>query len=1186
MKNTLHLLISAIFLSLTISLKAQNDEGLKKTNVHQDTRWYELMTSDKPNYFEVITAFETYFQSHPHVKSIEELEYKRWLREIGSNFDAEGNIFQGPNNPDESMLHVAKKSARMEEANWKVIGPTEIDWVAPMGSSFTSQGVIRSVTQDPEDPDKIFLGSVSAGIWLSMDNGNSWKNVGTDLLFDQVKGIGVAPSNTNIVYAATNSGPVKSTDGGLNWSYTGLNESGSYPAGHNPFAMLVNPDDAENAVFASSKGLWITRNGGESWTKKLSDHIWDAAFHPDSSNLLYASAGRGTSNYFMRSDDGGETWTTINSGYSGSNVKRLCIAVSPAVPDHVYLYAADANDDRGYIYKSVNAGLEFSKILTPNMLPYDQDGAEDGLGQATWDMDLAVSDTDPNFILAGGIFVWKSLNGGETWSAIDPGHPQSSDHWYHWDNQGLEIYGDKAWMVNDGGVFLSTDHIATTTNKSFGISAQEIWGFDQGWKSDIMAIGLYHGPVQIRDDSLYNGWYIAPGADAGTVQVNKGDDSYIYAHPWDDVKITRSKDRMVAPQSVPLSAKLPFYIYPIEIADHSYYNTFYTIDEKELKKTSNNAKSWISMYEFPASLRRITTSYSNHNVVYVMESYKELWKTTDGGISWEKVTPPTDISSNRSFSNICIDGENENIIWASMGGKQDYVKVIKSLDGGKNWSDYSTGLPSFAVNSIVNQIGTDGGVYAATDAGIYYRNNLMGSWTLYSDGLPAATRVHFIRINYAKEKIRIGSLRGVWEGDLYEKSALLVRPIVEKKGVEVGGSLQFFDHSTSLENASYLWTFPGGTPETSTEENPLVSYSEQGTFDVSLQLSDERGTQTHTVEDYIVVGDSTPPSQVQNFRATDLTGTSLSLHWDHSTDNVGVVEYYLWLNDTKLKSIKGTSFDITGLTSGASYRFFMTAHDEAGNQSLGSNELDITMPEAGINDPISQAGWKVHAYSSQETSGEDGAAKNAIDGNTESIWHTEWSSNEPAHPHFFDIDLHDKYILTEFSYLPRQVGVNGRIKDYEIYVSSDGLDWGDPVATGSWTNSEQLQLTSINEAIGQYVRLKVLSEVNGGPWASAAELNMRGGLFTSTEKIAAASGDFKCKLYPNPTNNESLNIEIENASGRVLVNLYTLTGEMVGFYEWESPGRKEISVSDLQPGIYLVVVKDRLFTEVKKLVVN
>jgi photosystem II stability/assembly factor-like uncharacterized protein/PKD repeat protein len=1178
--------LTLVSLFLTGNILAQDLKSLKKTNVHQDTRWYTLMNSDQPNYLEVIEAFESYFKSHPHVKSIEELEYKRWLKKVGSNFDANGNILEVPDFPLESSQLVAKKSAGSSVSGWTVIGPTEIDWEAPMGSSHTTQGVIRSVTQDPVNPEKIFLGSVSAGIWLSLDNGASWDNVGTNLLFDHVKGITVAPSDTDVVYAATSAGPVKSIDGGLVWNYTGLNESGRYPSGHDPFAMLVDENDADVAVFASDEGLWISRDGGETWVRKLSDHIWDVAYRPGSSTIMYASAGRGVNNYFMRSDDAGETWAKIISGYSSSNVKRLCVAVTPAAPDHVYLYAADGNDARGYIYKSVNAGLDFTKIVSPNMLPYDQSGNEDGLGQATWDMDLAVSTTDTSYILAGGIFVWKTEDGGETWTAIDPGHPQSSPHWYHWDCQGLEIFGEKAWMVNDGGVFLSDDRLGTTSNKSMGIYAQEIWGFDQGWKSDVMAIGLYHGPVQIRDDETYDGWYIAPGADAGTVQVNKGDDNFIYAHPWDDVKITRSGDRMTRPRSVDLNAALPFYIYPIEIADHAYYNTFYTIDEKEVKRTTNNAASWVSMFEFPGILRRITTSYSKRQVVYVIQSYKDIWKTEDGGIHWEKVTPSSDLSSGYSFSNITIDGENENVVWASMGAKQEIVKVLKSTDGGSTWSDYSKGLPSHAVNSIVNQLGTDGGVYAATDAGVYYRNNSMDSWLDFSQGLPAATRVYFIRINYAKEKIRIGTLRGVWEGDFYEQSSLVVSPIVEKKGVEVGGSLQFFDHSSSLENATYSWTFPGGSPGSSSEENPLIAYDTMGTYGVSLEVSDERGTVIRNIEHYIVVGDTTAPTQPENFTASEITGTSLKLSWDHAVDNVDVIGYNLWLGNIKLKSVKATSYELTGLTSGESYSFYLTAYDEMGNQSQASSVLDITMPEGGINDPISQARWSVLAVSSQETASEDGKASNAIDGNTETIWHTEWSLNEPVHPHTFDIDLGEVYVLTEFSYLPRQIGVNGRIKDFEIYVSSDGTGWGSPVATGSWSNTEAEQKIIIQKAVGRYVRLKVLSEVNGGAWTSAAEFRMRGGVYTSIDKVLAPSTGMNCKIYPNPSDGAVLNIEVENTKGRVSATIYTMTGTMLKAFDMNTDGARTVSVSDFKPGIYLVVVKDQVHSEVRKLLIK
>jgi large repetitive protein len=100
---------------------------------------------------------------------------------------------------------------------------------------------------------------------------------------------------------------------------------------------------------------------------------------------------------------------------------------------------------------------------------------------------------------------------------------------------------------------------------------------------------------------------------------------------------------------------------------------------------------------------------------------------------------------------------------------------------------------------------------------------------------------------------------------------------------------------------------------------------------------------------------------------------------------------------------------------------------------------------------LPRTGW-VATASSEEITGEDGRAVNAIDGNTASFWHSRWSSTPPAHPHTFTVDLGSVQSIGGFQYLPRQaISPNGTIGQFRFYLSSDGVTWGAPVATGDFT---------------------------------------------------------------------------------------------------------------------------------------
>ncbi|MDR3456933.1 MAG: discoidin domain-containing protein [Verrucomicrobiae bacterium] len=98
---------------------------------------------------------------------------------------------------------------------------------------------------------------------------------------------------------------------------------------------------------------------------------------------------------------------------------------------------------------------------------------------------------------------------------------------------------------------------------------------------------------------------------------------------------------------------------------------------------------------------------------------------------------------------------------------------------------------------------------------------------------------------------------------------------------------------------------------------------------------------------------------------------------------------------------------------------------------------------------LNRSGWKIIYADSEEHDREDGSAENAIDGNPATIWHTQWSTDSPNHPHHLIIDLGRTETLTGFRYLPRPGGsmVGGRIKDYRIYVGDNLLKENAPDKT-------------------------------------------------------------------------------------------------------------------------------------------
>jgi galactose oxidase len=168
----------------------------------------------------------------------------------------------------------------------------------------------------------------------------------------------------------------------------------------------------------------------------------------------------------------------------------------------------------------------------------------------------------------------------------------------------------------------------------------------------------------------------------------------------------------------------------------------------------------------------------------------------------------------------------------------------------------------------------------------------------------------------------------------------------------------------------------------------------------------------------------------------------------------------------------------------------LTALTEAGNRGPWSSAAEINL----VGQPVPtlpRGAWTVATDSSQagETPG-----IYAIDGNINSMWHTQYNPTSPALPHTYTIDMHATNIVTGLRYLPRWDNNNGDIGGYQIFASTNGTSWGSPIASGTWPDGTAEKTVTFNPVTTRFIRLTALTEAgNRGPWSSAAEINLVGG---------------------------------------------------------------------------------------------
>ena len=185
-------------------------------------------------------------------------------------------------------------------------------------------------------------------------------------------------------------------------------------------------------------------------------------------------------------------------------------------------------------------------------------------------------------------------------------------------------------------------------------------------------------------------------------------------------------------------------------------------------------------------------------------------------------------------------------------------------------------------------------------------------------------------------------------------------------------------------------------------------------------------------------------------------------------------------------------------TAGGTYTLTITGS----NGTLTHSVTVVLIVQSSAGTPISQTGWSLLAVDSQETACGNYAAVNSFDGNLSTFWHTQFCPSAAPLPHQIEINLGATYNVTGFAYLPRQDGCShGWISQYQFYVSTDGVNWGNPVSSGTFNYGTAVTGcpgASVPSAIqvlfpstsGRYIQLVALSEVTALQYSSMAEINI------------------------------------------------------------------------------------------------
>jgi len=313
--------------------------------------------------------------------------------------------------------------------------------------------------------------------------------------------------------------------------------------------------------------------------------------------------------------------------------------------------------------------------------------------------------------------------------------------------------------------------------------------------------------------------------------------------------------------------------------------------------------------------------YADQNTLYAVNTSGNVYKSTDGGHNWTVKATLGALLFGVGFADA-----NFGVV----GGEE---KIFATNDGGTTWTTHTTGYENFYATETF----TDGtGYCAGTDENIYVTTDFGVTWTMEHNG-SGTSHIYRIRATPDGKLTACGS-----QGTIIQKAPVLAAAFsADDTEVCEGDAVNYTDQTTGAP-ISWNWTFEGGTPGTSTAQNPTVTYNTSGTYDVTLEVSD--GTLQHTTveTDYITV--SAIPTQASTPVGPDeVCGGEVV---DYTTTAVSGADTYFWMvtpSDAGSIAGSGTTGTFTAATdwTGA-YTVKVRAENECGNGTY-STDLAATL---------------------------------------------------------------------------------------------------------------------------------------------------------------------------------------------------------------------------------------------------
>lgn len=1118
---------------------------------------------------------------------------------------------------------------------WEERGPNDIG------------GRTRAMIFDPNDAsaNTVFAGGVSGGLWKNTnitDANSQWtrvQNVPGNLA---VTSITIDPRNSNRWYVGTGeqytagdvvgNGVYVTNDGGNSWSAVTIPAAGPDSFDYNAANLFLKgiyyvndvlawdngsstelfvavgsavygaANDPRNWLGLQSSGIYRSTDGGTSWSRIESSNLTydfqgttyyytpnDFEVGPDNKIWLGTiGSALGDTGGRVFSSTNGSTWTEAAASPLTES-DRVEIAVSASDPNKLYaLTEGTTTNAPVHIYGTTNG---FSSITTKS-LPNDADQgipANDFTrGQAFYDLVIEVDPNNDNIVYVGGIDLFRSTNGGSSWTQIskwsnNPGLNTLNVPLVHADHHAMTFRpgnSNQAIFGTDGGIYYASTLSGTSGNGNAISVRNNNYNVTQYVKASIGpdgngdTDGIFTAGAQDNGSQAFRNGNASPGIN-GSEELSDGDGFYTFVDKDGQYMIATFVANVIYRFNLPWNGNGRRQGGATTLSNDQSRGDFvnqmdYDSDANRLLTNNSSGSSFaiksinvaanssgnITNAALTAKPTAFRASPFANNTWYVGLANGGLLRLTgvsNSSANFTTINTPFvgSVSSVRY-------GETANDIFVTIHN-YGVVSVWSTSNGGGSWQNKEGNLPNIPVRDFLQNPLNRNEAIIATQLGVWSTENFNASspnWVQAYNGMSdvSVTSFDYWAVNGDDNNNKIIAStygRGVFTGKFtasttQDNQAPTAPTNLSASNITTNSiDLSWTASSDNVGVTGYdvyrngnLQTTVTGTSYQATGLNANTSYA---FYVVAKDDAGNTSAASTTLNVSTLAPDTTAPSAPSGLSSTGKTDTTVSLSWTASTDNVGVTSYDVLRGTTVVGNTANTNFTVTGLSQNTAYSFSVKAKDAAGNESAASNVVNITTDSTAVTYCSSQSSNVNDEYISR-------VQLNTIDNTSGAQFYSDFTGISTS------LSKGNQYTIT---ITPTWTGTQYN-EGYSVWIDynkdGDFTDSGEQVFTASPNQNATVSgsFTVPTNAVTNSTRMRVSMNYNAIPTSCQSftygevedyTVNLQEAAADTTAPVITLNGASTINLNVGDTYNELGAIANDNVDGDITSSI-VITGSV------------------------------------------